>query len=47
MQPIHRDFGAIVADPSIIPEAVERAVRVLSGDRRPDLFLVFAVKHEV
>ena len=46
-QPINREFDVIVADPPFfIPEPVHQAIQVLTGDRRPDLFLVFAVEHE-
>lgn len=44
---IDREFDVIVADPPFfIPEAVHQAINVLTGDHRPDLFLVFAIKHE-
>lgn len=46
-QLIHREFDVIVADPPFfIPSPVHQAIHVLTGDRRPDLFLVFAVEHE-
>lgn len=46
-QPINREFDVIIADPPFfIPEPVHQAIHVLAGDRRPDLFLVFAVEHE-
>ncbi|MEH2243878.1 hypothetical protein [Nostoc sp.] len=46
-QPINREFDVIVVDPPFfIPEPVHQAINVLTGDRRPDLFLVFAVEHE-
>ena len=42
-----REFDVIVVDlPFFIPEPVYQAINVLTGDRRPDLFLVFAVEHE-
>lgn len=46
-QPINREFDVIIVDPPFfIPEPVYQAINVLTGDRRPDLFLVFAVEHE-
>ncbi|MBD0364289.1 MAG: hypothetical protein ICV55_16215 [Coleofasciculus sp. C3-bin4] len=46
-QPINREFDVIIADPPFfIPEPVHQAIDILAGDRRPDLFLVFAVEHE-
>ncbi len=46
-QLVDREFDVIVADPPFfIPEPVHRAIRVLTGDHRPDLFMVFACEHE-
>ena len=46
-QPINREFDVIIVDPPFfMPELVYQAINVLTGDRRPDLFLVFAVEHE-
>lgn len=46
-QLINQDFDVIIADPPFfIPEPLYQAIHILTGDRRPDLFLVFAVEHE-
>ena len=42
-----QDFDALIVDPPFfIPEPVQHAIDTLCGDRRPDLFLVFAVEYE-
>jgi Probable N6-adenine methyltransferase len=44
---VDREFDVVIADPPFfLAKPVYDAIRVLLGDQRPDLFLVFAVEKE-